>query len=169
MRLLLVGLNPSIPSVKAGFYFANPRNRFWKALNACDFFSETLEPSLASCHYLHQHYGIGFTDLVKRPTAGGKDLKAADYRAGSARLHTLIAQLQPQTIWFHGKLTAQKYIQYSDNKDRVTRWGHQQWTINTCPVFISPNPSPANAAYSLSDIRDSYQTILQSLNEPSVC
>jgi len=169
MRLLSVGLNPSIPSVKAGFYFANPRNRFWKALNACSFFSEPLEPSLASCQYLHQHYYIGQTDLVKRPTVGCKDLTAADYRAGSARLHTLITQLQPHTIWFHGKLTCQKYIQYSENKNRETLWGLQIWKINACPVFVSPNPSPANAAYSLEDIRDSYQTILQSIKEPSAC
>ena len=169
MSLLSVGLNPSIPSVKAGFYFANPRNRFWKALNASGFFSEPIEPSLTSCQHLHQRYGIGLTDLVKRPTAGCKDLKAADYRAGSARLQTLITQLQPHTIWFHGKLTCQKYIQYSDNKNRKTHWGLQDWQINSCPVFISPNPSPANAAYSLADISDSYQTILQSLKEPTEC
>ena len=156
-------------SVKAGFYFANPRNRFWKALNACDFFHEPLEPSLASCNQLHQRYRIGLTDLVKRPTAGCKDLKAADYRAGSSRLQTIITQHQPHTIWFHGKLTCQKYIQYSNDKSRISRWGLQDWTIHNCPVFISPNPSPANAAYSLADISDSYQTLLQTLNKPTAC
>ena len=33
LDIVLVGLNPSLPSVEAGRYFASPRNRFWRALN----------------------------------------------------------------------------------------------------------------------------------------
>jgi len=169
MQFLSVGLNPSIPSVIAGFYFANPRNRFWRALNACGVFEQTLEPSLSSSQYLLQHYQIGFTDLVKRPTAGCKDLVAADYRAGSHRLQTLIEQLQPRVVWFHGKLSCQKYLQYSPQKSLHCRWGLQHWHINGCPVYVSPNPSSANAAYSLSDISDSYRELLQTSDTHSLC
>ena len=169
LAILSVGLNPSIPSVKAGFYFANPRNRFWKALNQCAFFNEEFTPSLRSCHQLHTQHLIGFTDLVKRPTAGCKDLNAADYRNGSTRLQNLINDTQPQMIWFHGKLTCQKYLQYSKDKNCSVNWGLQHWTINSKPVYVTPNPSPANAAFSLSVISESYANLFQHLSELSPC
>ena len=34
LEILSIGLNPSTVSVERGYYFANPRNRFWRALNA---------------------------------------------------------------------------------------------------------------------------------------
>jgi TDG/mug DNA glycosylase family protein len=161
LHILSVGLNPSLPSVRAGFYFANPRNRFWKAINTCGFLKTQLEPSLASCHLLHTQYHIGFTDLVKRPTAGCKDLKADDYRAASMRLEQLIKRTKPRIIWFHGKLTCQKFVQYSTDKKRTINWNLQRWSINNTPVFITPNPSPANAVFSLQDISDSYRALFQ--------
>jgi len=169
LAILSVGLNPSIPSVKAGFYFANPRNRFWKAVNNCGFFDDDYKPSLESCKRLHTQYRIGFTDLVKRPTAGCKDLNAADYRDGSARLRNLIDDRQPQMIWFHGKLTCQKYLQYSKDKDCSVNWGLQHWTINTKPVYVTPNPSPANAAFSLSVISESYADLFKHLSKILPC
>ena len=33
LDIVFVGLNPSVYSVEVGHYFANPRNRFWAALN----------------------------------------------------------------------------------------------------------------------------------------
>ncbi|PCH83181.1 MAG: mismatch-specific DNA-glycosylase [Piscirickettsiaceae bacterium] len=169
VHILSIGLNPSLPSVKAGFYFANPRNRYWKAINACGYFSDYLEPSFKSCETLLNRYNIGQTDLVKRPTAGGKDLRAADYREGNARLNQLIEQLSPAVIWFHGKLTCQKYLQYNPSKGQDITWGKQSWQLNAAAVFITPNPSPANAAYSLQHISDCYADLFQSIEIARPC
>jgi len=168
-HLLSIGLNPSLPSVAAGFYFANPRNRFWDALNASGVFPEPLKPGLASCQHLVDTFQIGFTDLVKRPTAGCKDLNAADYREGSQRLDGLIDRVGAKAVWFHGKLTCQKYVQYSANKNRSVVWGKQPWLLNNNPVFITPNPSPANAAYSLKYISESYRAMFQQLELTQTC
>ena len=78
LRILSIGLNPSLPSVQAGFYFANPRNRFWRALQGSGLLDDELEPGAGAMDVLLDRYAIGFTDVVKRPTAGGKDLLAAD-------------------------------------------------------------------------------------------
>ena len=83
LDIVSIGLNPSLPSVRAGFYFANPRNRFWRAVNASGLLQAPVQPGVEGMRILFERDGIGFTDVVKRPTAGGSELRAADYR-GSA-------------------------------------------------------------------------------------
>ena len=71
LDVVSIGLNPSLPSVRAGYYFANPRNRFWRALHGSRLVTaeEVMEPGIAAMEALLQQ-GFGFTDVVKRPTAG---------------------------------------------------------------------------------------------------
>ena len=90
LRAIAVGINPSLPSVRAGFYFANPRNRFWPALNASRLVDAPLEPGPDAVTVLVERYGIGFTDIVKRPTAGSGELRPREYREGAARLEALV-------------------------------------------------------------------------------
>ena len=80
LRLVFVGLNPSEYSAREGYYFANPRNRFWPAFNRSSLLPGALgrECTPADAALLLE-YGIGFTDVVKRPTPQGSGLKAADY------------------------------------------------------------------------------------------
>jgi len=63
MRLLLVGLNPSIYSADIGAGFARPGNRFWPAALAAGIVTRTHDPF----HTLRID-GIGMTDLGE---AGG--------------------------------------------------------------------------------------------------
>ena len=76
LDIVSIGINPSLPSVERGFYFANPRNRFWRALNASRLVDVPLDPGMASQQQMMIEFGIGFTDLVKRPSASAKALKA---------------------------------------------------------------------------------------------
>ena len=57
LRAIAVGINPSLPSVRAGFYFANPRNRFWPALNASRLVDAPLEPGPGAVTVLVERYG----------------------------------------------------------------------------------------------------------------
>lgn len=151
LRLLSVGLNPSPPSVAAGFYFANPRNRFWRALNASELLDTQVQPGTAAMQTLFERYATGFTDLVKRPTPGAAQLRAADYREGAERLYGLLVELQPAMAWFHGKVAFKQFARYAAAGEEDT-WGLQQWRIGATRCFVTPNPSPANAAYSLENL-----------------
>ena len=51
---------------------------------------------------LFLQHGIGFTDVVKRPTAGGGDLRAADYREWAPVLRARLLEFAPDIAWFHG-------------------------------------------------------------------
>ena len=150
LRAIAVGINPSLPSVRAGFYFANPRNRFWPALNASRIVGAPLVPGAPAVRVLVQRYGIGFTDIVKRPTAGSAELRPAELRAGAERLVSIVNQLSPNVLWFQGALAWRAVARHAGRSvaGRVN-WGPQSGTIGGARVFVTPNPSPANAAFSL--------------------
>ena len=160
LKIISVGLNPSIPSVKAGFYFANPRNRFWKALNSSRLVSVPLEPGEESMQILFNKFQIGFTDLVKRPSRMGKDLKVADYRAWAPVLQEKLLRYQPSVIWFHGVGTYKSYLKYAEDKEREVPLGPQKHVIGKSSIFVTPNPSPANAKYSLEELVRYYNELV---------
>ena len=163
MRLLSVGLNPSLPSVTAGFYFANPRNRFWSALNASNLLAEPVQPGVEAMQVLLQREAIGFTDLVKRPTRGAAELRALDYRTGAPRLCTLIEQYRPDCAWFHGKVAYSRFLRHANPSDGEIGWGKQPWCIGDTWIYVTPNPSSANAAWSLHDLVTCYNRLAECL------
>jgi len=119
LSIISIGLNPSPVSVEAGFYFANPRNRFWNALNQSRLVNKPLEPGPEAMQILLDEYRIGFTDLVKRPTSMGHKLRAADYREGAPVLKGKLLDYQPDIAWFHGIDTYRKYLKYAEGVERA--------------------------------------------------
>ena len=156
---LSIGLNPSIPSVKAGYYFANPRNRFWSALNAADLLPEFLDRSVESQRRLHTEYRIGFTDVVKRPSRMGHELRADDFRRDAPVLREKIEQYQPRLLWFHGKIAVTKFFYYGYGLKQKWSWGICDIPELSIQILITPNPSPANAAFSVQDITQQYHAL----------
>lgn len=159
LELLSIGLNPSPPSVEASVYFAGKRNRFWKALNASGLIDEELDPTPESMRRLFKHYKIGFTDTVKRPTPGAGDLRKADYVRDVPILQQQIIQYQPTVAWFHGKVAFKQFVVVTKMQIANIEWGLQDELIGSSKIFVSPNPSPANAAFSLQDLIESYQEL----------
>ena len=159
LDIVSIGLNPSLPSVRDGFYFANPRNRFWRALNASGLVPELLEPGIAATEILFHQYKIGFTDVVKRPTAGGNELRAADYREWAPLLKEKIEKNAPAVAWFHGKQAYVNYLRHAEGLREKPDWGAQLFAVGKTRLFVTPNPSPANAAYSLDDLGDWYRQL----------
>jgi TDG/mug DNA glycosylase family protein len=160
LRIVSIGLNPSLPSVKSGFYFANPRNRFWRALNRSSLTAEPLTPSVEAMETLFRLEGIGFTDVVKRATRGGAELRAADYRRDVPKLKAKLEQFEPSIAWFHGKQAYGIYLRYGEGLAVVKAdWGAQPLCIGSSRVYVTPNPSPANAAYSLVELTRWYRRL----------
>lgn len=159
LDILSIGLNPSTISVERGYYFANPRNRFWKALNASGLLQEELIPSRQAQEKIFTDYKIGFTDVVKRHSSMGKDLRAVDYKKWAPILKAEIEKYQPNICWFHGKVATQNYLKYTDSKYKNVDWGRQNFKIKNSIVFVTPNPSPANAVFSLEAITGWYKKL----------
>ena len=156
LSIVFVGLNPSEYSVKMGHYFANPRNRFWAAFNL----SGLVEREMASHNDVDLlRDGIGFTDVVKRPTRQGSGLNAADFRRWAPVLKTKLLQCTPLIACFHGVTAYNAYLQYAEGIKAKAGLGLQDLSIGPTRVFVVPNPSPANAQYSLDDLGHWYQRL----------
>lgn len=159
LRLISIGCNPSPLSIKHQCYFANPRNRFWKALNGSGLINEVLQPNALAMQVLLDKYQIGFTDVVKRGTPGVSDLKSNDYREESPRLLEKLLKYQSEVCWFHGKVAYKNFLKFTTGAKDDIEWGLQPVKIGNSKVFVTPNPSPANAVYSLDDLIEWYQKL----------
>ena len=160
LAIVSVGINPSPVSVTKGYPFASSRNRFWPALNQSKLSAAQRPPSIDSMHRLLEIDRIGFTDIVKRPTRQANELRVADYRAGAQTLLEKLTACDPMIVWFQGMLEARAFFKYSESSSKYSpRWGAQEVPGLTYRVFVSPNPSPANASYSLTDLIGCYDEL----------
>ena len=155
LDIVLIGLNPSIRSVEAGHYFANPRNRFWKAVSAANIIGRSVGPEDDASLLAH---GIGFTDVVKRPTSQASGLTSADYRRDAPVLREKLLCHAPRIACFHGLTAYRAYLRHGEGirNPGNLELGMQDLVIGSSRVFVLPNPSPANARYSLDDLADWY-------------
>lgn len=158
LAIILIGLNPSTRSVQAGHYFANPRNRFWPAVSAADLVGRPVGPDDDASLLAD---GIGFTDVVKRPTGQASGLTAADYRRDAPVLREKLLRHAPRIACFHGLTAYRAYLRHGEGIKNPgnLELGRQHLVIGASRVFVLPNPSPANARYSLDDLASWYREL----------
>ena len=168
LEIVFVGLNPSTYSVTEGHYFANPHNRFWVAFNRSGLVD--VETSSDQDSSLLDRR-IGFTDLVKRPTSGASQLSAADYRLGAPLLKEKLLRFQPMVVCFQGLMAYGRYLRYGDGIASKPELGFQALSIGASYVYVVPNPSPANARFSVDDLAQWYRglkPLLDQIKDPVV-
>jgi double-stranded uracil-DNA glycosylase len=105
LRAVCVGINPSPVSVAAGHYYqGRAGQRFFERLR-----SVNLLPSGDHSYEDDQAFalGVGFTDIIKRPTARAKDLRSAEYKYGRERLRAVLEENNPSLVIFTFKKTAE--------------------------------------------------------------
>jgi TDG/mug DNA glycosylase family protein len=141
MRLLCVGLNPSLHAADAGVGYVTGSNRFWKAMALAGLATRDRDP-----RHLLRHHHIGMTDLVKRATPRADELKAAEYREGVARLTELCTWLEPAAVAIVGLAGWRAAV------DRKAVVGWQPERLGPSPVYVLPSTSGLNAGTSLDDL-----------------
>lgn len=163
LRVLLVGINPSLYSGWSGLHFARPGNRLWRTLHEAGFTPRTLSPAETSAVVAA---GLGITNLVARATARADELSAAEVRAGLAPLRVLVRNRRPEFVAFLGIST------YRIAFDRRTaRVGEQPGEdFEGARVWVLPNPSGLNASYQQPALTAAYSDLLRAERPPeSTC
>jgi mismatch-specific thymine-DNA glycosylase len=100
-------------------------------------------------------FGIGLTDLVKRPTPSSADLSPGEARAGVPQLHTKLVTYAPRVVCFNGKGV---YAWYTN---RAVDVGPQNDTIGAARVFVVPSTSARNGRWQRRDKAAYFQTLRQ--------
>src|SRR4051812_24385130 len=92
LSVVFCGINPGFVSDTAKAHFANPRNDFWRLLEAAGFTSRLFEPA-EQFELLRE--GIGLTNAAPRTTRGSGDLRRADFAGAAERLQRPAPQPPP--------------------------------------------------------------------------
>lgn len=159
LDLVFVGINPGAYSASVGKYFATPQNRFWGALNRSGL-TDGRECVPGDEAWLFEHRAIGFTDVVKRASNSASSLRAADFRTWAPATRAKLLEASPLVICFNGITGYKWFLQYAQGRKQAdVSLGEQPDRLGDSKVFVAPNPSPANASYSLSDIAEWYRRL----------
>jgi TDG/mug DNA glycosylase family protein len=139
LRVLLVGINPSLWSGWSGFHFGRPSNRLWITLHQAGFTDRRLHPEETDALLAA---GIGVTNLVAGATARADELTDGDIRAGVPRLTATVDRWRPRSVAVLG-ITAYRTA-FRRPKAVI---GAQPEELAGAALWVLPNPSGLNAHY----------------------
>ncbi|MFA5976156.1 MAG: mismatch-specific DNA-glycosylase [Elusimicrobiota bacterium] len=138
LRLLFIGINPGTYSAHVGHYFARPGNLFWWALSNSRLVPRPVEPTDDAALL---EWGIGLTDVVKRPTNSSGDLRQDEFDVGAKAIVQTLETYQPGVACFVGILGATAFV------GRQVKPGPLTEKIGATRLFAIPSPSRRNAHY----------------------
>lgn len=129
MKLVIVGCNPTESSVRVGHYYAGRDNPFWPII-----FESGVVPEPFDYHDDKRviEFGIGLTDLVKRPSKTVEELKREDFAEGRIVLSQKLEEFAPRVVAFNGKLTYEQFAQ------RKCKFGLQKESLYGARVYVLP-------------------------------
>jgi TDG/mug DNA glycosylase family protein len=155
LSVVFCGLNPALTAARDGHNFSNPNNRFWRVLHLAGF-----TPRLLRAEEEREllEYGCGVTSAVSRPTKSASELKRSDYVGAAPALANKIRTFAPVNLAFLGK-AAYAAISLRANIE----WGRQPEEFAGAAVWLLPNPSGLNRAFSLTRLTECYLELRETL------
>jgi TDG/mug DNA glycosylase family protein len=159
-RVLLVGINPGIRSATIGHHFAGYSNRFWGLLHESGLVAE---PLTAEEDGRLPEWGLGLTNLIRRPTPGVGTLRPGEYVTGLRSLRRKVRRLRPEIVAFIG---VSLYRAIAGVKGPLP-FGEQPGTFEGARVVVLPNPSGRNAHFSYRQMLDAFRELKRIVNSAS--
>jgi double-stranded uracil-DNA glycosylase len=151
LRLVFCGINPGVWSGATGHHFAHPSNRFWKVLVASGFTPERFTPDRDS---ELPSLGIGITNLVTRTTASAAELRPEELRDGAERLGKELTTRRIGSVAFLGVSAYRTAF-----KRPRAAVGAQNDTLGEARIWLLPNPSGLQAAYSFAEMAELFSEL----------
>jgi TDG/mug DNA glycosylase family protein len=140
MKMILVGPNPGDRSARVGHYYAGRTNQFWPIL----FESGVIpEPLTYEDDRRMLEFGIGMTDLVKRPTRAIEEIERQEFAEGRVLLAQKLEDTRPRVIAFNGKIVYEKFA------GRPCKLGLQKEKLYGAQVFVLPSTSEPNGGVTM--------------------
>lgn len=134
-KILILGSIPSVVSREDNFYYAHPKNRFWKLISKILNVKEPI--TIEDKTKLILNNKLAIYDVIKSCDIEG----SADSSIKNVKLNNLDLLIQKskiEKIIFNGNKAYELYNKYEKNKFSNTK--------------VLPSTSPANAKYTLEDL-----------------
>lgn len=151
LQVLFCGINPGMTAATAGHHFVSRSNRFWRVLHLAGFTPEEIAPTRDASIL---GYGYGLTTVVTRATSAADELSPAEFTAAATAFRRKIARHAPRFVAFLGKAA---YAGLTGQRDLA--WGRQALPLEGAIVWILPNPSGRNRAFTLDALVDAYREL----------
>lgn len=159
LKLVFCGYNPSLVSGKTGHNYAHPGNRFWRALAAAGITSRVYSPSEDA---LLLRQGIGFTNLVARPTRRADELTLDEIRDGAIALMEKLQMYRPAAVAYTG-IGVYRWLLGTSSVD----WGVQPRSVVEGVIdVVVPSPSGLNRM-TFDQIVDHYRPLVAYIDPPA--
>jgi TDG/mug DNA glycosylase family protein len=153
LDVVFCGINPGMRSAAVGYHFANRSNRFWRVIHLSGFTSKQLQPEEAR---MLLDYGCGLTSAVERPTVGASELGKRDFIEAHPKFERKIQRYRPRYLAFLGKPACSVFLD-----QRNISWGRQSIRFGGAAVWVLPNPSGLNFAFTLEMLTTAYKELFE--------
>jgi TDG/mug DNA glycosylase family protein len=159
LEVVFCGINPGMTAATAGHHFVSGSNRFWRVLHLAGFTPEQIAPARDRSIL---RYGYGLTTVVSRATAAADELSPREFTAAAAAFKRKIASHAPRFVAFLGKAA---YAGLSGQRE--LNWGRQAMGFEGAIVWILPNPSGRNRAFTLDGLVAAYRELYLEMMAPA--
>ena len=142
-RTLILGSFPSVKSREQSFFYGHPQNRFWKLI--ATLFDEEIPQSIDEKKQLILKHNLALWDVIHSCTiTGSSDSSIKDVVPND--LSVILQNSSVDRIFANGALSHKMYMKYI----------FPQTGIEAVKL---PSTSPANAAFSLDRLAESWKII----------
>jgi double-stranded uracil-DNA glycosylase len=149
-----VGINPHFGSFNRGVPFSNNK-MFWYLLSDAGIIEEAREELRddESLRRIYKEkfnliYGLGFVNIINRPTRDITALKKGEELPGRMRISRIIKTENPPVVCFIGKVAYEKYI-----GSKYFSFGWQE-PINKSRIFVMHFPLRGKAIVRTRELRE---------------
>lgn len=144
-RVLILGTFPSVKSRENQFYYGHPQNRFWKVMARLT--EEAVPQTIEEKKRLLLNHGIAIWDVISSCEIKGSS-DSSIRNVVPADLSIILDACDIRRIYANGGTAKKLYDKYSKVKT-----GRE--------IIGLPSTSPANAAYSLDRLMESWGEIFK--------
>lgn len=149
-KVLILGSMPSVKSREVGFYYAHPKNRFWKVLSLI--YQEEIEDDITKKQAFLKEHHIALFDVIQScEIQGSSDQSIQNVIPND--LHPILEKSQIQAIFTTGKKAYHLYQNYIYPKTKIK-------------AISLPSTSPAYCKKGvLEELVQEYQKIIPYTND----
>ena len=148
-EILILGSFPSVKSREAGFFYGHPQNRYWKVIASV--FSDVVPDTItAKKAFLKKHH-IAMWDVIGScDITGSSDSSIENVTAND--LTKILGCSKVTRIFVNGKTAEKYYKKYTEKNTGIK-------------AVCLPSTSPANAAWSIERLTETWSTAILKENE----